>query len=233
MQKYIYLGIAHQNLDAVYMHGKLYKVSFEDFKSAFTENLEIYWGKSFETCYNPISDIKRRYPTTDYIIFQFKRTDIGNKTYLAIGNPLDCVIGGTDRFYQYLTNGWIDIIPTTKKSNPIDVSIDMLLLYANDVVKPCVNNPGTNWSKTPFILSDQSLNSIKKKIRNMVDCEVINTVFRMDDILMELDDGSFAVITPMDDPETYQWRYTAKDESLLLQEKYSIDNRWKEAFHEN
>ena len=67
----------------------------------------------------------------------------------------------------------------------------------------------------------------------MVDCEVINTVFRMNDILMELDNGSFAVITPMDEPETYQWRYTATDESMVLQEKYSIDNRWKVAFNEN
>lgn len=233
MQKYIYLGIAHRDLDTVYMHGKIYKVSFEEFKSSFTETLEIYWGKSFETCYNPISDIKRRYPTTDYIIFQFKRTDIENKTYLAIGNPLDCVIGGTERFYQYLTKGWFDLIPTTKKSNPIDIAIDMLLIYVNDVVKPCVDNPDANWSKSPFTLSDQSLNSIKKRIRDGVDCEVINTVFRMNDILMELDNGSFAVITPMDEPETYQLRYTAKDESMQLQEKYSIENRWKEAFHED
>ena len=56
MQKYIYLGIAHRDLDAIYMHAKIRQVSFEEFKSSFTETLEIYWGKSFETCYNPIRE---------------------------------------------------------------------------------------------------------------------------------------------------------------------------------
>lgn len=230
MQKYLYFGLVTTGWDKVYTHSRACQVDLESFKTAFLSHSgDYYCAKSFEGCYNPINKIRKRNPNTDYIIFQLKRTENDVKPYVEIDDLLDSIICSSERFFHYFKEGWMDLMITEKKSEPIRVTIDIISIFIKDL---CGGSTQNN-TKIPFEISNLSLRDIEKRIKTNVDCEVVNTIFRMKDVLLELDNGDFVIVEPGDRDGDYHWRYSKGEETITLSEKYSVNKRWEDALNEN